>query len=148
MRKALIEAEEAGKRGDLAIGTVIVHNKLIISSDSNRIYTKESVVSHAEVNAIHNCAPYLRKYNKECVIYTTVEPCIMCLPTIVMANISHVFYGVTDAYMNMKSFIGGNPYIKERLQTYQGGVLEKESEALIRRYSSSMGDMILTMEKK
>ena len=61
MRKALIEAEEAGKRGDLAIGAVIVHNNIIISSDSNRIYTKESIVSHAEVNAIHNCAPYFKK---------------------------------------------------------------------------------------
>ena len=58
------------------------------------------------------------------------------------------FMEYTDAYMNMKSFIVGNPYIKERLQTYQGGILEKESEALIRKYSSSMGDIILTMETK
>lgn len=143
MKEAIKQAEDAGKRGDLPIGAVIVHNNIIVSSDSNRIYTKESVVSHAEVNAIHSCAPYLRKHNKECVIYTTVEPCIMCLPTIIMANICHVFYGVTDTYMNMESFIGSNPYINERLQTYKGGIMEKESEALIRKYSGSMGDMIL-----
>lgn len=148
MEEAIKQAEDAGKRGDLPIGAVIVHNNMIVSSDSNRIFTKESVVSHAEVNAIHSCAPYLRKYNKECVIYTTVEPCIMCLPTIIMANICHVFYGVTDTYMNMRSFIENNPYIKKRLQTYKGGIMEKESETLIRKYSSSMGDLILPKKTK
>ena len=143
MKKALALAEEAGKRGDLPIGAVIVHNHKIISADSNRVHTKDSIVSHAEINAIHHCAPYLKKFNKECVIYTTVEPCMMCLPTIIMANICHVFFAVTDHYMNMEPFIKNNPYIKNRLLTYQGGILENESAALLKQYARSTYDMII-----
>jgi tRNA(adenine34) deaminase len=56
MEEALKEAEEAGKRGDRPIGTVIVHNGTIISRGSNRISTMDSELAHAEINALNQCA--------------------------------------------------------------------------------------------
>lgn len=135
MKEALKEAEEAGKREDRPIGAVIVHDGKIISRGSSRYNSLESKVAHAENTAIFNCAPYLKKYGKECTIYTTVEPCIMCLTTIVMADIRNIVFALEDKYMNMKPFINSNPYIKDRIHNYLGGVLEKESIDILMAYS-------------
>ncbi len=87
MRIAIEEAKEAGKRGDRPIGAVIVNDGKIIAKSSSRYVTRHSDVDHAENTAVLSCAPYLRKQGRSCVIYTTVEPCIMCMSTIVLANI-------------------------------------------------------------
>lgn len=143
MSEALKEAEEAGKRGDRPIGTVIVHNGIIISRGSNRINTMDSELSHAEINAMNQCAPYLRKHARECILYTTVEPCIMCLSTLVLANIRNIVFAVEDKYMKMAYFIDSNPYIKKRVHNYLGGVLAEESTQLLKTYSPFMAEVVL-----
>lgn len=107
------------------------------------INTLDSEVAHAECSAILKCASYLKNYGRECIIYTTVEPCIMCLSTIVMANIRNVVFALEDKYMNMKPFIDSNPYIKNRLHNYLGGIMDKESYDIIRKYSPSDAEIIL-----
>ncbi|MFA9555783.1 nucleoside deaminase [Evansella sp. AB-rgal1] len=143
MKEALKEAEEAGKRGDRPIGCVIVHKGVIVGRGSNKSETMSSDVAHAETTAIIGCAAYLKKHGKECVIYTTVEPCIMCLTTIVMANIRNVVFAVEDKYMKMGPFIVSNTYIKDRIHHYVGGVLEGESINLIETYSPFMASVVL-----
>ncbi|TMW71080.1 nucleoside deaminase [Alteribacter natronophilus] len=143
MKEALKEAEAAGKRGDLPIGAVIVHEGRIIARGSNMRKTMESKISHAETNAMNDCAPYLMKHAPECVIYTTVEPCIMCLTTLVMANIRSIVFAAEDKYMNMKPFIESNPYIRDRVHHYIEGVCREESEALLRQYSPYAAELAL-----
>ncbi|MEG0772550.1 nucleoside deaminase [Clostridium sp.] len=143
MQEAIKEANEAGTRGDRPIGAVIVHNGKIIARGSNRFYTADNEIAHAENTAIFSCASYLKKYGRECILYTTVEPCIMCLTTIVMANIRNVVYAVEDKYMNMNPFIESNPYIKDRLHNYLGGVLMQESLDVINSYFPFMAKVIL-----
>jgi tRNA(adenine34) deaminase len=142
MQEALKEAEEAGKRGDRPIGAVIVHNRTIISRGSNRINTMDSELAHAEINAMNLCASYLRKYARECILYTTVEPCMMCLSTISLANIRNVVFAVEDKYLDMSHFINSNPYIKKRLHNYLGGVLVEESTQQLKTYSPFMAEVV------
>ncbi|WML57656.1 nucleoside deaminase [Neobacillus sp. PS2-9] len=143
MQEALKEAEEAGKRGDRPIGAVIVHNGTIISRGSNRINTKDSELEHAEINAMNACASYLRKHARECILYTTVEPCIMCLSTIVLVNIRNVVFAVEDKYMEMAQFIDSSTYIKKRLHHYLGGVLAEESSQILKTHSPFMAEIVL-----
>jgi tRNA(adenine34) deaminase len=147
MEEALKESEEAGKRGDRPIGTVIVHNGTIISRGSNRINTMDSELAHAEINALNQCASYLRKHARECVLYTTVEPCMMCLSSITLANIRNVVFAVEDKYMDMAQFIESNPYIKKRLHNYLGGVLKAESTKILKTYSPFMAEVVLNGRK-
>jgi tRNA(adenine34) deaminase len=147
MEEALKEAKEAGERGDRPIGSVIVHNGKIIARGSNRSNTLNSNIAHAETTAIHNCAPYLMQNAEECVLYTTVEPCIMCLSTIVMANIRNVVFAIEDNYMNMEHFIHSNPYIKARLHHYVGGMLRDDSAEIIKAYSSFMAEVVIKGRK-
>lgn len=143
MREALKEGEEAGKRGDKPIGAVIVHNGIIISRGANRSKTQHTHVGHAENTAILNCASYLSDYGRECIIYTTVEPCVMCLGTIVMANIRSIVFAVEDKYMNMKPYIDSNPYLKKRVHNYLSGVLTEESFSILKKYAPDDAEIIM-----
>jgi tRNA(adenine34) deaminase len=143
MQEALKEADEAGTRGDRPIGAVIVHNGTIIARGSNRINTMDSNLAHAEINAMNACASYLRKHAPDCILYTTVEPCIMCLSTIVLANIRNVVFAVEDKYMDMAHFVDSNQYIKKRLHHYLGGVLNEESIGLLKTHSPFMAEVVL-----
>ena len=144
MKEALKEADEAGQRGDIPIGAVIVHKGIIIARGSNRLNTMESHVAHAENTAIIQCASYLTRHGRECILYTTVEPCIMCLSTAVMANIRNIVFALEDKYMNMKPFINSNPYITKRIHNYLGGIMESESLTLIEKYAPNDARIITT----
>lgn len=143
MKVALSEAVKAGERGDLPIGAVIVHNGKIISHGSNHINTNSNQVAHAEIDAIHQAAPYLNKYARECVLYTTLEPCVMCLPTIVMANIRNIVYALDDHYMETKQMISCTDYLKKRVHNYIGGVLAEESLHLSKTYTPLTAEVAL-----
>jgi tRNA(adenine34) deaminase len=135
MKEALKEAEKAGKIGDRPIGAVIVHNGKIISRGSSGNKTQKSDIAHAETAAMYGCASYLKEYGRECILYTTVEPCVMCLATAVLANIRSIVFAVKDNYMNTKTIIDSNPYIKARIHNYVSGILESESIRILKKYA-------------
>ncbi|MCR4429259.1 MAG: nucleoside deaminase [Caldiserica bacterium] len=135
MKEALKEAEAALERGDRPIGAVIVHENKIIGRGSNGFATRCSDISHAELNALLSCAPQLQQYGHDCVLYTTCEPCVMCLGAIVMANIRYIVYGIPDNYIRARTIIETVDYIKQRIHGYLGGILEEECVALYRRFS-------------
>ena len=144
MKEALKEALKAGKRGDRPIGAVIVHNGQIISRGSSRSKTRKSDVAHAENTAILKCQSFLKDNGRECILYTTVEPCVMCLSTAVLANIRSIVFGLEDKYMNMKAFIQSNPYIRSRIHNYILGILESESIAVLQQYAPEDVRVMLT----
>ena len=143
MKVALSEAAKAGERGDLPIGAVIVHNEKIISHGSNHINTNSNQVAHAEIDAIHRAAPYLREHARDCVLYTTLEPCVMCLPAIVMSNIRNIVYALDDNYMDTKQMISHTDYLNKRVYNYIGGVLAEESLNLLKMYDPLTADLAL-----
>ena len=96
MAEAIREAEAALGRGDRPIGCVIVHGQQIVGRGSNHEFTLHSKLEHAESRAMRSCAPCLYEHSDECIVYTTLAPCVMCLGMIVMANIRHVVYGADD----------------------------------------------------
>jgi len=134
MDYALEEARHAGERGDRPIGAVIIHGGKVIARSSSTYYTNKSAVHHAENTAIMGCSRYLKDHGPDCVIYTTLEPCLMCLPTIVMANIRNIVFGLEDIYMRSREELGGVPWIRDRIFNYIGGVRRAESIALVESY--------------
>ncbi|MEW5866375.1 MAG: nucleoside deaminase [Bacillota bacterium] len=144
MREALKEAENALERGDRPIGAVIVHDGRIVGRASNRFMTGRSCLAHAELNALMACAPYLYEYGSKCIIYSTVEPCVMCLGAIVQTNIRNVVFGMPDNYIQTRKAIGAVEYLKQRVHNYLGGVLEDECVELYKRYSEQEASLMLT----
>ena len=77
-------------------GSVIVKNDKIISEGFNTVTLSNDPTSHAEIVAIRNACKILNNFNLEgCDLYTTCEPCPMCLSAIYWAHINKVYYANT-----------------------------------------------------
>ena len=97
MRKALQEAELAYEEGEIPIGAVIVCQDRVISRAHNLTETLNDVTAHAEMQAITAAANQLGgKYLKDCTLYVTVEPCVMCAGALGWSQMSRVVYGASD----------------------------------------------------
>ena len=87
-----IENVRAGKGGPFA--AVIVRDGEIIGEGANSVTTTNDPTAHAEVNAIRNACRALNTFTlKDCEIYTSCEPCPMCLAAIYWARIRAIYYG-------------------------------------------------------
>ena len=94
MREAIRLADESVRNGGGPFGAVIVKDGEIIAGSSNRVTTDIDPTAHAEVNAIRQACRKLGTFDLSgAVIYTSCEPCPMCLGAIYWAHISRIYYG-------------------------------------------------------
>jgi tRNA(Arg) A34 adenosine deaminase TadA len=94
MREAIRLANESVKQGGGPFGAVIVKDGEIIAKSSNSVTIDQDPTAHAEVNTIRLACRKLGTHDLSgCVIYTSCEPCPMCLGAIYWSHLSKVFYG-------------------------------------------------------
>jgi guanine deaminase len=86
-------------------GAVIVKNNQIISEGFNTVTLNNDPTSHAEIVAIRKACEELSNFSLEgCDLYTTCEPCPMCLSAIYWARISKIYYANTRSDANKINF--------------------------------------------
>ena len=98
MEEAIKEAEVGTKNQDGGpCGVVIVDKEgNIIAKEHNQVIKTNNPTAHAEINAIRSaCKKLGTKDLKDCIMYSTCEPCPMCLSAIIWSNIKIVYYGST-----------------------------------------------------
>ncbi|MBR2958367.1 MAG: nucleoside deaminase [Bacteroidales bacterium] len=96
MRRAIALADESVRRGGGPFGAVIVKDGVIIAEGSNSVTILNDPTAHAEVSAIREACRRLGTFHlDDCTIYTSCEPCPMCLGAIYWAGIKQIFYGNT-----------------------------------------------------
>lgn len=135
MRKALQEAEAAYGSGEVPVGVVVVCNDRIIARAHNLTEALHDVTAHAEMQAITSAANMLGgKYLRECTLYVTVEPCVMCAGAIGWAQIGRVVYGAADEKRGFSVFAPKALHPKAEVVV---GVLEAECRALMQEFFSS-----------
>ncbi|MBR6386585.1 MAG: nucleoside deaminase [Ruminococcus sp.] len=95
MKEAINEAYTGINQGHGGpFGCVIVKNNKIIGKGHNRVLLRKDPTCHGEMEAIRNACENLGTFDlKDCELYTTAEPCPMCLGAILWANIKKVYYG-------------------------------------------------------
>lgn len=77
-------------------GAVIVKDGTIIARSANKVTLTNDPTAHAEVSAIRQACRKLKSFDLSgCIIYTSCEPCPMCLGAIYWANIDTIYYGNT-----------------------------------------------------
>ena len=97
MRKALAEAEQAEREGEVPVGAIVVCRGRVLARTHNLTETLHDVTAHAEMQAITAAANALGgKYLTGCTLYVTVEPCPMCAGALGWSQISRVVYGAPD----------------------------------------------------
>ncbi len=99
MAEALELARENVKTGEGGpFGAIIVKNGKVISRASNKVLKLNDPTAHAEIMAIRSACQQLGSYFlDECEIYTSCEPCPMCLGAIYWAHISKIWYCASRA---------------------------------------------------
>lgn len=135
MGKALDEAREALKSGEVPIGAIVVCHDRIIARAHNMTETLTDVTAHAEMQVITSAANALGgKYLTECTLYVTVEPCTMCAGAIGWAQIPRIVYGTRDEKRGYSLVAPKALHPKAKII---GGILEEECRRLMVEFFSS-----------
>ncbi len=96
MHQAIQLSRESIEKGGGPFGAVIVKNGEIISKNHNRVTLNNDPTAHAEINAIRDACQNLNNWDLSgCTIYTSCEPCPMCLSAIYWAKIDTIYYANT-----------------------------------------------------
>ena len=96
MARAIELSIDSAKTAGGPFGSVVVKDNKIISEGSNKVTSSNDPTAHAEIVAIRNACQELQTFNLSgCEIYTTCEPCPMCLSAIYWSRIDKVYYANT-----------------------------------------------------
>ena len=140
MVEAMKMAKLAYDNDEVPVGAIVVKNEKIIGRGFNQVITKNSVSSHAEINAINQASKFTRNYRlKGCDIYVTLEPCHMCAKAIVDARIDSLYFGAnepkTGAIESIDQFL--NRIDLNHKVVFSGGYMQDESSNLLRKFFQS-----------
>ena len=132
MRQAITEAKKGSDAGEIPVGAIIVCNDRIIARAHNLTETLSDVTAHAEIQAITAAAATLGgKYLKDCTLYVTLEPCIMCAGALGWSQISKVVYGASDEKRGFSKFAPNALHPKTIIVK---DILEKECGELMTKF--------------
>ena len=96
MQRAIELSLESINSGGGPFGSVIVKNEKIISEGMNRVTVNNDPTAHGEIVAIRNACKKLNNFNlSDCSLYSSCEPCPMCMSAIYWSHIGKVYYGNT-----------------------------------------------------
>ena len=143
MKAAIEEAYEGIAVNDGGpFGAVIVKGGEIVGRGHNRVVAKNDPTCHGEMEAIRDACKKLGTFDLSgCVLYTTGEPCPMCMGAILWANIDKVYYGCTVDDTDEIGFRDDKFYQRFRLKG--AGISEEldreECKKLYQRYISGTG---------
>lgn len=97
MREALKEASKALESGEVPVGAIVVCKNRIIARAHNQTELLTDATAHAEMLAMTAAAHYLgSKYLNECVLYVTLEPCVMCAGASHWVQLQRLVFGASD----------------------------------------------------
>lgn len=132
MKQALAEAQKAAERGEVPVGAVVVCKDRIIARAYNLTETLTDVTAHAEMQAITAAASSLGgKYLNECMLYVTVEPCVMCAGAIGWAQTGRLVFGASDEKRGYQRYAPQALHPKTQVSQ---GVLADECARLMKEF--------------
>ena len=142
MREALVQAKKALKKGEVPIGAVVVLGDKIIGRGYNQPITTKDPTAHAEIIALKEASNRLDNYRlNEAVIYTTLEPCLMCAGALVHARIKKIIFAAQDTKSGVVVNNGGliqSEFLNHKV-SFEGGILEKEASKLLKNFFLEKG---------
>ncbi len=134
MKMAFNEAETALEKDEVPIGCVVVSNNRVIARAHNLTETLNDVTAHAEMQAITAAANFLGgKYLKDCTLYVTLEPCVMCSGALSWSQISKVVIGARD---EQRGFINKHLTLHPKTEIVIG-IMEHECSSIVKDFFKS-----------
>jgi tRNA(adenine34) deaminase len=132
MAEALREARQALAEDEIPIGAIVVCQGKIIGRGHNLTERLTDVSAHAEMQALTAAANYLGgKYLKDCTLYVTMEPCVMCAGASYWFQIGKIVFGAYDARLGFGRL---NQKITHPKTIVTGGIRENECSVLVKDF--------------
>jgi tRNA(adenine34) deaminase len=134
MTLALALAERAAQAGEVPVGALVVRDGEVIGRGFNAPIGRHDPTAHAEIQALREAAAALGNYRLTgCILYVTLEPCIMCAGAIMHARIARLVYGAADPKTGACGSVV-DLFAESRLNhhtTVEGGLLAAECGAML-----------------
>src|SRR6195952_4738980 len=135
MKEALKEARLALVEKEIPIGAVVVCKGQIIGRGHNLTERLTDVSAHAEMQALTAAANFIGgKYLKECTLYVTLEPCVMCAGAAYWFQLGKIVFGAYDVKLGFGRL---NQKITHPKTIITGGIKENECAELVREFFKS-----------
>ena len=132
MKEALKEARKAFDEDEIPVGAVVVCNNHIVARAHNQTEKLNDVTAHAEMLAFTAAEEYVgSKYLKECSLYVTLEPCVMCAGAAFWTQLGELIYGVGDKKRGYRLI---SKEILHPTTLVTAGVLQEECGALLKEF--------------
>lgn len=135
MNEALKEAENAFDAGEIPVGAVIVVDNKVIARGHNMTEGLIDVTAHAEMIAITAASIYMgSKFLNDCILYVSLEPCLMCAGAIRLTRLKKLVYGASEPKTGFRNFTDQALHSKTEIVSK---VLKEESESLLKKFFQS-----------
>ena len=138
MRLALEEARQAGERGEVPVGAVLIdeHQKILAVAGNNSI-EKSDPAGHAEMIVLREAGRKIGNYRLlNTTLYVTIEPCMMCAGAMIHARISRLVFGAKDPKTGgvISCYqVGSDGKLNHQFQM-EGGLLADECSILLKDF--------------
>jgi tRNA(adenine34) deaminase len=137
MRQALAAAREARERGEVPVGTCVVAAETVAAVAGNRTRTDGDPTAHAEIVALREAAVKMGNYRlTDAVVYSTIEPCVMCAGALIQARVRRLVYGARDeraGAVESHFRVCHTDFLNHRIEV-TAGVLEEECRDLMQEF--------------
>ena len=140
MRQALALAEEAHAAGEVPVGAVVVLGGAVVGAARNQTVAHGDPTAHAEMLAIREACGRIGNYRLDgAVVYSTLEPCVMCAGALVAARVGTLVFAARDLRfggVRSKFRLADSELLNHRVEVVEG-VLAVESVRLLQRFFES-----------
>ena len=137
MRQALAAAHEARERGEVPVGSCIVSGEAMLAIAGNRTRTDQDPTAHAEIVALRAAAGKVSNYRiTDAVVYSTIEPCVMCAGALIQARVKRLVYGARDeraGAVESRFRVCDTEFLNHRIDI-TAGVLEEECREIMQEF--------------
>lgn len=116
MQAAIAEAEAGLAEGGIPIGSVVVHEGIVVGRGHNRRVQQGSAILHGEMDALERTGRRPASFYRECTLYTTLSPCPMCSGAIALYRIPRVVIGENRSFMGEEAWLAARGVSLEVLQ--------------------------------
>jgi len=130
MARAIAEARSSSADGDGPVGAILVRDGVSIGTGRNTKTSTRSGFAHAELNALLDARADLGRRPRGVTLYTTLEPCAMCLAAAMYAGVSRLVYGASDPGGGAVAMFAADSHHRALMPEIVSGVLREECEAL------------------
>jgi len=134
MSLALKQAERALEEDEIPVGAVVVCQGKIVAKAYNQTEMLTDVTAHAEMFATTSAAQTIgAKYLKDCTLYVTLEPCLMCAGAIYWSQLGRLVFGASE---DKRGFMSQGKSILHPKTEVAAGILAEESALLLQEFFS------------